>query len=129
MAPVWDATGSGFVKKRSRDRETTVATAGALSTRGLDHADMALLRGECEARVGDVVLAQDGALGRVESLIRSESEVTVFLVVAAGRWPGRRYPVVPCSLVATVDRRGGKVRLRGRRRALARLSETLPILV
>jgi hypothetical protein len=129
MAPVWDATGSGFVKKRSRDRETTVAEAGALSTRSLDHAGMALRGGDCEARVGDVVLAQDGPLGRVESLIRSESQATAYLVVAAGKWPSRRYPVVPCALVATVDRCGGSVRLRGRRRALARLSETPPILV
>ena len=90
---------------------------------------MALRGGNCEARVGDVVLAQDGPLGRVESLMRSESQATAFLVVAAGRWPSRRYPVVPCSLVATIDRRGGSIHLRGRRKALARLSETPPILV
>jgi len=71
-------------------------------------------RTQCPARVGDVVLSQDGPLGRVESVIR---------------WPRRRYPVIPSSLVATVDRRRGNVLLRGRRRALARLPETAPIVL
>jgi len=117
------------VKKRSRDRKTTVAEAGSLPTRRLDDARMGRSRTQCPARVGDVVLSQDGPLGRVESVIRSESQTTAYLVVATGRWPRRRYPVIPSSLVATVDRRRGNVLLRGRRRALARLPETAPIVL
>lgn len=81
------------------------------------------------AAVGDEVVAQDGSLGRVEQVIRFETRAAAYLVVTVGRGLGRRYPVVPCSLVTAVDRGSRRVHLRGRRESLRRLSETLPLVV
>ena len=82
-----------------------------------------------EARVGDTVLAQDGTLGRIDRIIRSETSMPAYVVVAVRRLVGRRYPVIPWSLVTAVDRSRRRVYLEGRGRSLARLSETLPIVL
>lgn len=81
------------------------------------------------AAIGDEVVAQDGSLGFVEQVIRFETRVAAYLVVAVGRGLGRRYPVVPCSLVTAVDRASRRVHLHGRRESLRRLSETPPLVV
>ena len=82
-----------------------------------------------EARVGDTVLAQDGALGKIERVIRSETSVPVYVVVAVRRLGGRRYPVVPWSLVTAVDRSRRRVHVQGRCGTISRFPETLPLVV
>jgi hypothetical protein len=82
-----------------------------------------------EAHVGDTVVAQDGALGRVERVIRSEAHVPAFLVVAAGGRVRRRYPIVPWSFVTRVDRSTRRVHVRGRRGRLGDMSEALPLVL
>lgn len=74
---------------------------------------------------GDSVVAEDGPLGRVDGLVRSEADVPLYLIVRVGRLR-RRYPVVPASLVAAVDSRRRLVELGGQRATIARLPETLP---
>lgn len=86
-------------------------------------------RNGAEARVGDTVLAQDGDLGQIERIIRSETSKPVYVVVAVRRLVGRRYPVIPWSLVTGVDRSRRRVHVRGRRGTISRLSETLPLVV
>lgn len=86
-------------------------------------------RNVAEAHVGDTVLAQDGALGQIERIIRSETRKPVYVVVAVRRVVGRRYPVVPWSLVTGVDRPRRQVHVRGRRGTISRLSEALPLVV
>lgn len=76
---------------------------------------------------GDAVVAEDGVLGRVDRLVRSDAPAPAYLVVRAGRALRRRYPVVPVSLVTDVDSRRRLVRLRGRCETLGRLPETLPL--
>jgi hypothetical protein len=82
-----------------------------------------------EAHVGDTVVAEDGAVGHVDRIIRAESRMPVFMVVASRRRVRRRYPVIPSSLVTRVDRRGRRVHVRGLRRSLGTLPEHLPIVV
>lgn len=82
-----------------------------------------------EPRVGDRVVAQDGTLGEVESVIRTETRAPVYVVVEVRKFVGRRYPVVPWSLVTGVDRGRRRVQVQGRRRAISRLPETLPLVV
>ena len=82
-----------------------------------------------EARAGDTVLAQDGALGKIERVIRSETSMPVYVVVAVRSLVRRRYPVVPWSLVTAVDRSRRSVHVRGRCGTISRLSETLPLVV
>lgn len=81
------------------------------------------------ARVGDTVVAADGALGRVDRVISLESSTPVFLVVAVGRLVRRRYPVLPWSLVRAVDRARRRVYVDGHGSSLARLSESVPIVL
>ena len=80
-----------------------------------------------DVRVGDDVLAQDGRLGRVEEVLRAETEVPTHLVVAVGSRLRRRYPVVPWAFVVTVDHAHRRVHVRSLRAALGRLPETLPL--
>jgi PRC-barrel domain len=82
-----------------------------------------------EVRVGDTVVAADGAVGRVERVIRTETSMPAYLVVAADRFLRRRYPVLPWSLVHGVDRAGRRVHVAGRRGRLGRLPESLPIVL
>jgi hypothetical protein len=78
------------------------------------------------AREGDRVVAQDGALGRVDRIVRSEADGPVYLVVSVGRVV-RRYPILHSALVRNVDASSRTVHVRGRRRSLERLSESLPL--
>jgi len=80
-----------------------------------------------EARVGDAVLAEDGEVGRVATIVRSERKVPLYIVIATGRFLRRRHPVLPCSLVEGVDRAQRRVYVSGRRARLCRLSESVPI--
>jgi hypothetical protein len=82
-----------------------------------------------QVRVGDAVIAEDGALGRVDRIIRAESRAPAYLVVAAGRTLLRRYPVVPAGLVTRVDRARECIHVRGRRRSVKSLPEHLPIVL
>lgn len=79
------------------------------------------------ARVGDVVVAEDGTLGAVERLIVTETSAPAYLVVAVGSRLRRKYPVVPCALVMRTDRARRRVHIRGPRRALGRLPESIPL--
>lgn len=80
-----------------------------------------------DPRVGDTVLAEDGVLGRVDRIIRSETEDLVYLVVASRSRVRRRYPVIPSAFVAGIDRSRQRVYMRGLRTRLERLSESLPL--
>ena len=82
-----------------------------------------------EIREGDSVLAEDGAVGRVERLVRSEGRTPAYLVVRVGRALRRRYPVIPVSLVTGVDSRRRRVELRGRSETIGRLPESLPLVL
>jgi hypothetical protein len=81
------------------------------------------------AREGDQVVAQDGALGQVDRIVRSDVHAPVYFVVSVGPILRRRYPVLHRALVTGVDRRRGKMYVRGRRRSLERLSESPPIVI
>jgi hypothetical protein len=76
--------------------------------------------------VGDEVRAADGAVGRVSAVLRSDTAIPRFMVVATGRLH-RRYPVISCGLITEIS--GGIVRVHGDRAGLRRLSEDLPIVV
>jgi hypothetical protein len=78
---------------------------------------------------GDAVVADDGVLGRVERLLSLEARAPVYLVVRIGRGLRRRYPIVPVSLVEGVDTRRRLVRLRGKRKSIGRMPETLPLVL
>jgi hypothetical protein len=80
-------------------------------------------------REGDRVVAQDGDLGSVDRVLRSEAARAIYLVVAVGGVGHRRYPVLHCALVESVDRAEGTVYVRGRRRSLQRLPESPPIVI
>jgi len=95
----------------------------------LDEAISARRPRVAEIREGDVVAAEDGILGRVERLVRSDDHVPVYLVVCVGRTLRRSYPVVPVSLVMAVDPRRRLLKLRGRCEAIGRLPETLPLVL
>jgi hypothetical protein len=77
--------------------------------------------------VGDRVLARDGEVGRIDRVVRSETCDPLYIVVAVGRRFGRRYPIAPWSLVTHVDRARQLIHVRGCRRSVERLPETLPI--
>jgi hypothetical protein len=79
-------------------------------------------------REGDRVVAQDGALGEIDCIVRSEADRPVYLVVSVGRVL-RRYPVLHRALVTNVDPTSRTVHVRGRRRSLERLSESTPFIV
>ncbi|HET9437819.1 MAG TPA: hypothetical protein VFU99_05035 [Gaiellaceae bacterium] len=83
--------------------------------------------GLAEARVGDAVVADDGELGRVETVVRSESRVPLYLIIETGSFVRRRHPVVSCCLVRAVDRANRRVHIRGRRSRLRQLPESAPI--
>jgi hypothetical protein len=76
--------------------------------------------------IGDDVVAGDGRVGRVARLLRTESAVPLYMIVAAGR-VRRRYPVIACDLITDID--GRVVRVRGSRHALRRLPESLPLVL
>jgi hypothetical protein len=80
--------------------------------------------------VGDTVLAEDGDIGQVERVLRSENAEPRFIVVATrGRsWLVRR-PVIPCELIVDVDPRRRFVRVRGTRVRIGRLPESLPLVL
>jgi hypothetical protein len=80
-----------------------------------------------DPRVGDTVLAEDGVLGRVDRIIRYETEDPVYLVVSSRSRMRRRYPVIPSAFVAGIDRSQRRVYMRGLRARLERLSESLPL--
>lgn len=81
------------------------------------------------ARKGDQVVAEDGPLGQVDRIVRSEGSGPGYVVVSAGPMLRRRYPVLHCTLVTRVDRRTGKLYVRGQRGSLERLSESLPLVI
>jgi hypothetical protein len=83
-----------------------------------------------EVRDGDTVVADDGVVGCVDRAVRSETGATVYLIVSIAVMVQRkRYPVVPASLVMAVDRSRSLVRVRGTRRMIGRLPETLPLVI
>jgi hypothetical protein len=80
-------------------------------------------------REGDTVVADDGILGQVEHVARSEAEEPVYLVVRVGRLLRRRYPVVPIAVVTRVDSGRRIVEVRGHRDDVRRLPEALPLVL
>jgi hypothetical protein len=80
-------------------------------------------------REGDRVVAEDGDLGRVDTILRSESASLVYLVVAVGGVGRRKYPILHQALVTGVDPSEQKIYVRGRRRSLARLPESPPLVI
>jgi hypothetical protein len=76
--------------------------------------------------IGDEVIAQAGTVGRVVRLLRTESAVQRYMVVATGRF-WRRYPVIACALITEIA--DGAIQVSGDRRALQRESEALPLIV
>jgi hypothetical protein len=80
-------------------------------------------------QVGDRVVARDGEVGRIDRVVRSEARDPLYIVVAVGHLFSRRYPIAPWSLVTHVDRARRQIHIRGRRRSVERLPETLPITI
>jgi hypothetical protein len=78
---------------------------------------------------GDTVVADDGTVGEVEQILRSETSDPLFVVVSVRKRLRRRHPVIPCSLLGTVDDDRETVRVRGPRDAIKGLPEALPLLV
>ena len=76
--------------------------------------------------VGAEVLAPDGAAGKVEALLCSETSVARFMVIATGGLRSR-YPVLACDLITEID--GSIVRVEGQRHRLRRLPEALPTVI
>lgn len=81
------------------------------------------------ACIGDVVVAQDGTLGAVDRIIADEASTPAYLVVAVGPRLRRTYPIVPCTLVTGIDRARQRIHIRGRRRSLGRLPESIPLVL
>lgn len=77
---------------------------------------------------GDVVMAHDGRVGRIATVLRSEDGRPRYAVVATGRVV-RRYPVVPCELILGVDGAHRIVRVRGNRRTIRRMPQRLPMVL
>jgi hypothetical protein len=139
------------VRKASQDLETTPVMHRAIGTACHNDGAMKLLRAQparqpaqprhgryarsiettfnAEPRIGDTVVAQDGPIGRVERVVRTEARVPAYVVVVVRTLLGRRYPVVPWSLVADVDRSQARVKVRGRCGTIGGLPETLPLVV
>ena len=78
-------------------------------------------------REGDRVVAHDGELGSVDRVLCSEAAQPVYMVVAVGAVARRRYPVLHCGLVESIDRARRTVYVHGQRSALQCLSESPPI--
>lgn len=102
---------------------TAHLTAASLRDRRAEARDVA------EPRVGDTVLAQDGEVGEIERVVRSEARTPIYVVVVVRRFARRRHPVVPWSLITAVDRSRRRVHVQGRSETISRLSETLPLVV
>jgi hypothetical protein len=101
-------------------------------TSGTETGDHLVLRpgpAAAAVRKGDAVMAEDGVVGHVEELVRSEALAPAYLIVRANRTLRRRYPVVPVSLISRVDPRRRLVELRGRREAIRGLPETVPLVL
>lgn len=77
---------------------------------------------------GDVVVACDGRVGRIVRVLRTEVGVPRHVIVSAGRILPR-YPVLSCELITRVDPVERTVHVRGRRRTIRRLQETLPFVL
>jgi hypothetical protein len=80
-------------------------------------------------REGDRVVAQDGDLGHVDRILRSEAAAPIYLVVAVRAVGHRRYPILHCALITGIDRSERRIYVRGRRRSLERLPESPPIVI
>jgi hypothetical protein len=117
------------VEKSSQDRNTILARTET-PAKSVGHPEaMNAATSLVGPREGDRVVAQDGDLGRVDRILRSESADPVYLVVAVGAVGRRRYPIVHCALVTCVDRSDRRIYVRGRRRSLERLPESPPLLI
>jgi hypothetical protein len=92
----------------------------------MSESDRRRAAGSGDARVGDAVIAEDGELGHIETVVRSEVKVPLFMVIATGRFRRRR-PVLSCALVENVDRANRRVHVRGSRSRLRHLPESAPI--
>ena len=77
---------------------------------------------------GDTVVARDGHVGRVVRVLRTERGAPRHVIVVAGRLL-RHYPVVPCDLITSVDGARRVIRVRGERRSIRSLPETLPLVL
>lgn len=74
------------------------------------------------------VFADDGPLGEVETaLCGSRSDTPEYFVVRVRRRFGSRFPVIPAGRVVGIHPHERIVLVAGSRRALARLSEQLPL--
>jgi hypothetical protein len=80
-------------------------------------------------REGDRVVAQDGDLGHVDRILRSEAAAPIYLVVAVRAVGHRRYPILHCALITSIDCSKRRIYVRGRRRSLERLPESPPIVI
>lgn len=79
--------------------------------------------------VGDEVIADDGRVGRVERVVRSERREVRYVVVTSRRGLLRRHPVVPVGLITHVDGRTRRIRVRGSRASVVTLPETVPLVL
>jgi hypothetical protein len=123
------APGQASVRKSSQDAHTTSARPRAVGIRVGNAQSLMDSAAEAHAvREGDQVVAQDGPLGQIDRIVRSDADSSVYLVVSVGRRVRRRYPILDGTLVKGVDRPRGLVYVRGRRQALERLSES-PLLI
>lgn len=78
---------------------------------------------------GYLVVADDGPVGQIEIALEAPDPGTDYVVVRArGRLLGR-HPVVSSHLVCAVDRARHLVYVRGTRRQIRRLPESLPLAI
>lgn len=78
---------------------------------------------------GDTVLAEDGVVGNVQEILRTDAGVPAYVIVRVRGLLRRRYPVVPWPLVVTVDGSRGIVRMQGSSEVITHLPETIPIVL
>lgn len=112
-------------RRRSTGGTLDRVTDNGTRTRGADLAEPALERSETPS-IGNEVRATDGQIGHVFAVITTETNVPRYIVVSTGRF-WRRHPVIAIDLIAHVD--ANRILVRGKRRNLRRLPESVPLIV
>jgi hypothetical protein len=112
-----------------RERRSTMSDSTATRDRSVSTSRRNMPQQCSPIAVGSTVVAEDGPVGRVEHVLRTEAAEPRFVVVSTRGKLRRRHPVVSCELVTGVDPSANVIRLRGRRASIRALSEAIPLVV